>query len=117
MVISSYLEEKILIVMFKEHLHKMIMIMWACSLKWIIMNYLYLKPYHQVALHYVDGVLSILENGILCMKSIQYNYILYRVVYRKLRTNRSAEFKVKFSDFVNENLGKKYSCTPSKLLM
>lgn len=45
------------------------------------------------------------------------NCILYRVVYRKLKTNRPAEFKVKLSDFVNENLGKKYSCTPSKLLM
>ncbi|CAD8164333.1 unnamed protein product [Paramecium octaurelia] len=45
-------------------------------------------------------------------------YSMYeKVVYRKLKTNRSIEFKVKLSDFVNENLGKKYSCTPSKLLM
>lgn len=103
--------------MYKEHLHKTILTMWACCLKWIIMNYLYLKPYHQVVLHCVGGVHSILENGILCMKSIEYNYPLFRVVYRKLKTNRSIEFKVKLSDFVNENLGKKYSCTPSKLLM
>lgn len=41
----------------------------------------------------------------------------FRVVYRRLKVNRTSDFKVKLSDFVNENLGKKYSCTPSKLLM
>ncbi|CAD8077210.1 unnamed protein product [Paramecium sonneborni] len=45
-------------------------------------------------------------------------YSMYeKVVYRKLQTNRSVDFKVKLSDFVKENLGKKYSCTPSKLLI
>ncbi|CAD8077922.1 unnamed protein product [Paramecium sonneborni] len=44
-------------------------------------------------------------------------YSMYeKIVYRKLQTNRSFDFKVQLSDFVNENLGKKYSCTPSKLL-
>ncbi|CAD8091157.1 unnamed protein product [Paramecium sonneborni] len=45
-------------------------------------------------------------------------YNLYeKIVYRRLQTNRSVTFKNKLSDFVHNNLGKRFSCAPSKLLI
>ena len=45
----------------------------------------------------------------------KYQLILLRVVLRRLSIDRNFDFKAKLSDFVNENVGKKYSITPSKL--
>ena len=40
-------------------------------------------------------------------------YSLYdKLVYRKLKIERNNEFLSKIQSFVNENLGKKYSCAP-----
>ncbi|CAK76637.1 unnamed protein product (macronuclear) [Paramecium tetraurelia] len=45
-------------------------------------------------------------------------YKLYeKIVYRRLKANRSAAFKTKLLDFVTNNLGKEFSCAPSKLLL
>lgn len=40
-------------------------------------------------------------------------YNLYeKVIYRKLNTIRDPTFFKKVENFVNENIGKKYSCAP-----
>lgn len=44
-------------------------------------------------------------------------YTLYdKLVYRKLEVKRDKDFLDKVQKFVNENIGKKYSCSPQKLI-